>query len=57
MISDVGALDLDGVELRNPMDLFRVIRTHVIGDQVPMKVLRDGETLDLTFEFGTRPPL
>lgn len=46
----------DEVALTDPRAFLALIRQHGVGDEVPMKIVRDGEPKDLTFTFGARPP-
>ncbi len=48
-------LDFGGQSIRNMRDLPRAVANGTVGADVPLKVLRDGELLDLTVTLGRLP--
>eukprot|EP00898_Chlorokybus_atmophyticus_P007875 jgi/Chlat1/8089/Chrsp75S07586 len=53
-IADDGSVPLRGEER---IDLSHIVRKHFIGDELAVRVLRDGEELSLTYTLAARRPL
>jgi len=53
--ADDQLIRLDDQDIATHDDLQKVMATHRPGDAVPLAVVREGETLDLTLTFGERP--
>jgi len=47
--------ELDGVKVSNPYELFAQILKHDIGDEVTVKIYRNGEYLTITLELAESP--
>lgn len=49
-------VDVDGEQVRSPGDLFQVLHDHEPGDELALRVLRDGEEREITVTLTERPP-
>jgi putative serine protease PepD len=47
---------VDGDPIGDFTDLAAVIRNYAVGDVVELEVIRDGDTLVVSAELGSRPP-
>ncbi len=46
---------MDGVKVSNPYELFAQILRHNVGDEVTVKIYRNGEYLTITLELVESP--
>ena len=54
MISGDVILDFDGIAIEDTRELVRIVGNSPVGKEVPVVVLRDGDTTDLTVVLGRR---